>query len=125
MTETVGALKYEISDKCISLGSTNLKDISDELKDILLKVNNIVTDIQQPREVRKPWILDADYYMFLLLLKVGSSLREARLQRAERREDIENQLKHNYQRVENSFAVKEEEIAELYSDLQFKLNIPK
>ncbi|KAM7359292.1 biogenesis of lysosome-related organelles complex 1 subunit 5-like isoform 2-T2 [Cochliomyia hominivorax] len=106
VTETIGALKYEISDKCINLAATNLKDISTELKGLLNKVDNLVIELQKPKEP-------------------SEALKEARLERVKRKEDIDSQIKHNYQRVENSFTVKEEEIAELYSDLQFKLNIPK
>ncbi|XP_023306102.1 biogenesis of lysosome-related organelles complex 1 subunit 5 [Lucilia cuprina] len=106
VTETVGALKYEISDKCINLGAANLTEISTELKSLLEKVDNLVNDLQKPQEP-------------------SETLKEARLERIRRKEDINKQIEHNYQRVENSFAVKEEEIAELYSDLQLKLNIPK
>ncbi|XP_065354090.1 biogenesis of lysosome-related organelles complex 1 subunit 5 [Calliphora vicina] len=106
VTETVGALKYEISDRCINLGAANLKEITTELKNLLEKVDTLVNELQKPNEP-------------------SDSLKEARLNRAQRKEDINKQLEHNYQRVENSFAVKEEEIAELYTDLQLKLNIPK
>lgn len=58
-------------------------------------------------------------------MQPSDNIKKAHLERAHRKEDIDNQIKHNYQRVENSFAIKEEEIAELYSDLQLKLNIPK
>lgn len=61
----------------------------------------------------------------LSITQPSDTLKQARLEREQRRQDIDQQIKHNYQRVENSFAVKEEEIAELYTDLQFKLNIPK
>lgn len=53
VTETVGALKYEISDRCINLGATNLKDISTELKSLLNKVDNLVNDLQKSKEVRR------------------------------------------------------------------------
>ncbi|XP_073817553.1 biogenesis of lysosome-related organelles complex 1 subunit 5 [Musca autumnalis] len=104
VTETVGALKYELSDKCINLGADHLGSIASELKTILGDVETLVENLQKPKEV-SPEIL------------------ESRAQRAKRKEDFDLELKHNYQRVENSFAVKEEEISELYTDLQLKLKL--
>ncbi|TMW49464.1 hypothetical protein DOY81_005474 [Sarcophaga bullata] len=106
VTETVGALKYEVSEKCIKLAATNLNEISNELKNLLKNTEDVVNYMHKPKEP-------------------SDNIRKTRLERALRKEDIDNQIKHNYQRVENSFAIKEEEIAELYSDLQLKLNIPK
>ncbi|XP_061388691.1 biogenesis of lysosome-related organelles complex 1 subunit 5 [Musca vetustissima] len=104
VTETVGALKYELSDKCINLGAAHLGNITAQLKDLLGEVENLVEDLQKPK-VPSPEIL------------------ESQAQRSKRKEDFDLELKHNYQRVENSFAVKEEEISELYSDLQLKLKL--
>lgn len=53
VTETVGALKYEISDRCINLGATNLNNISTEIKSLLEKVDNLVNELQKPKEVSK------------------------------------------------------------------------
>lgn len=50
LTETVGALKYKVSDKCVSLGSTHLETIGSELKELLRKVEDLV-DSQGPKEV--------------------------------------------------------------------------
>lgn len=51
VTETVGALKYDLSDKCINLGSLHLNEISTELKDILGKVEDLLEAVQTPKEV--------------------------------------------------------------------------
>ncbi|XP_005181174.1 biogenesis of lysosome-related organelles complex 1 subunit 5 [Musca domestica] len=104
VTETVGALKYDLSDKCISLGAAHLGNIAGELKTILGEVETLVENLQVPKEV-------------------SAEILESRAQRTKRKEDFDLELKHNYQRVENSFAVKEEEISELYSDLQLKLKL--
>ncbi|XP_075144594.1 biogenesis of lysosome-related organelles complex 1 subunit 5 [Haematobia irritans] len=106
LTETVGALKYEFLDKCINLGATNLENIGIELKTLLSEVDALAEKVQQPKET-------------------SSVILETQASRLKRKEDFDLELKHNYQRVEDSFTIKEEEISELYSDLQLKLNIPK
>lgn len=53
------------------------------------------------------------------------NLQEARQAREQRKAEFLNNLQHDYKRIESSFEEKEEEIAELYSDLQLKLNITK
>ncbi|XP_013116221.1 biogenesis of lysosome-related organelles complex 1 subunit 5 [Stomoxys calcitrans] len=106
LTETVGALKYECSDKCINLGATHLDNIAVELKNLLGEVDNLVDTLQRPKQT-------------------SSTILETAAERLKRKQVFDSELKHNYQRVEDSFAVKEEEISELYSDLQLKLNIPK
>jgi len=58
-------------------------------------------------------------------LQASTQLQEARLAREQRRAEFLTNLEHGYRRIENSFEEKEEEIAELYSDLQLKLNIAK
>lgn len=51
VTETVGALKYDLSDKCISLGAAHLGNIAGELKTILGEVETLVETLQVPKEV--------------------------------------------------------------------------
>lgn len=58
-------------------------------------------------------------------MQPSTILQEARKAREQRKAEFLNNLEHDYKRIENSFEEKEEEIAELYSDLQLKLNITK
>ncbi|XP_037947993.1 biogenesis of lysosome-related organelles complex 1 subunit 5-like [Teleopsis dalmanni] len=106
LTETVGELKYDLSDRCISLGTANLNQISTDIKDLLSGVELFLksTNIEKPP---------------------GDFLAESRKQRQQIKDNFCNDLKHGFTRIDNSFEQKEEEIAELYSDLQLKLNITK
>ncbi|XP_017104143.3 biogenesis of lysosome-related organelles complex 1 subunit 5 [Drosophila bipectinata] len=106
VAETVGSLKYDLSDRCIGSGSQNLTDLGSEVNQLLEGVNDLLA---KAKVERTP----------------STRLQEARLAREKRRAEFLTNLEHGYRRIENSFEEKEEEIAELYSDLQLKLNIPK
>lgn len=62
---------------------------------------------------------------FLNDMQPTEQLKLARIERSQRKVEIDNQIIHSYERLDNSFTIKEEEISELYTDLQLKLNIPK
>ncbi|XP_030369229.1 biogenesis of lysosome-related organelles complex 1 subunit 5 [Scaptodrosophila lebanonensis] len=106
VTETVGALKYDLSDRCVALGNKNLSEISTEVNSLLSNVNALLEKVQIEHQP-------------------SSELQTARRLRAERKAEFLKNLQHDFQRIENSFEEKEEEIAELYSDLERKLNIAK
>ncbi|XP_033164585.1 biogenesis of lysosome-related organelles complex 1 subunit 5 isoform X2 [Drosophila mauritiana] len=105
VTETVGSLKYDLS-RCSATGSgsgaENLAQLDTEVTHLLDGVNAL-----------------------LAKAKASTRLQETRLAREQRRAEFLTNLEHGYRRIENSFEEKEEEIAELYSDLQLKLNIAK
>ncbi|KAL9891368.1 biogenesis of lysosome-related organelles complex 1 subunit 5 [Glossina fuscipes fuscipes] len=105
VTEKVGALKYQLSDRCISQSIAHINSLSTELQSVADKITDILESVKK----EKP---------------PSEELVQARLERAKRRDNFESDLKYNYQRLDVSFITKEEEIAELYSDLQLKLNIP-
>ncbi|KAL7730331.1 hypothetical protein ACLKA6_016577 [Drosophila palustris] len=106
VTEIVGSLKYDLSERCIALGNQNLCQFATEVNNLLGSVEVLLekAKIERPPSAR---------------------LQEARRAREQRKQEFLNNLQHGYQRIENSFEEKEEEIAELYSDLQLKLNITK
>ncbi|KAH8310261.1 hypothetical protein KR044_000291, partial [Drosophila immigrans] len=106
VTETVGSLKYDLSDRCIALGNQNLSQLSAEVNTLLASVEAL---LEKAKKERVP----------------SEKLQAARRAREQRKEEFLNNLQHGYQRIDNSFEEKEEEIAELYSDLQLKLNITK
>ncbi|XP_034114130.1 biogenesis of lysosome-related organelles complex 1 subunit 5 [Drosophila albomicans] len=106
VTETVGSLKYDLSDRCIALGNQNLSQLSTEVNTLLASVETL---LEKAKVERVP----------------STRLQEARRAREQRKAEFLNNLQHGYQRIDNSFEEKEEEIAELYSDLQLKLNITK
>ncbi|KAH8398623.1 hypothetical protein KR215_003026, partial [Drosophila sulfurigaster] len=106
VTETVGSLKYDLSDRCIALGNQNLSQLSTEVNTLLASVESL---LEKAKVERVP----------------STRLQEARRAREQRKAEFLNNLQHGYQRIDNSFEEKEEEIAELYSDLQLKLNITK
>ncbi|KAH8381854.1 hypothetical protein KR009_000658, partial [Drosophila setifemur] len=106
VTETVGSLKYDLSERCIASGAENLNQLNREVNHLLDRVNELLAKAKvEPTP--------------------SSQLQEKRLAREQKRAEFLNNLEHGYQRIENSFEEKEEEIAELYSDLQLKLNIAK
>ncbi|XP_017142695.1 biogenesis of lysosome-related organelles complex 1 subunit 5 [Drosophila miranda] len=106
VTETVGSLKYDLSERFISLGNKNLTDLGTEVNNLLYGVNNLLEKAKVERTA-------------------SAQLRESRQSRERRRAEFLTNLQHGYKRIENSFEEKEEEIAELYSDLQLKLSIAK
>ncbi|XP_023169341.1 biogenesis of lysosome-related organelles complex 1 subunit 5 [Drosophila hydei] len=106
VTEIVGSLKYDLSERCITLGNQSLTELATAVNNLL---NGVETLLQKAKVEREPSV----------------ELQEARRAREQRKAEFMNNLKHNYQRIDNSFEEKEEEIAELYSDLQLKLNISK
>ncbi|XP_017058565.1 biogenesis of lysosome-related organelles complex 1 subunit 5 [Drosophila ficusphila] len=103
VTETVGSLKYDLSERCIASGAQNLAQLDTEVNQLLDGVNALLAKAKVER-------------------KASPQLQEARLAREQRRAEFLTNLEHGYRRIENSFEEKEEEIAELYSDLQLKLN---
>ncbi|XP_017131740.1 biogenesis of lysosome-related organelles complex 1 subunit 5 [Drosophila elegans] len=106
VTETVGSLKYDLSERCIASGTQNLGQLDTEVNHLLDEVNALLAKAKVERTA-------------------STQLQEARLAREQRRAEFLTNLEHGYRRIENSFEEKEEEIAELYSDLQLKLNIAK
>ncbi|EDW84700.2 uncharacterized protein Dwil_GK12991 [Drosophila willistoni] len=106
VTETVGSLKYDLSERGIALGNENLSNLNTEVNSLLNGVNILLHKAKGERTV-------------------SNKLQEARKAREERKAEFLINLQHGYQRIDNSFEEKEEEIAELYSDLQLKLNITK
>ncbi|KAI8044933.1 hypothetical protein M5D96_001109 [Drosophila gunungcola] len=106
VTETVGSLKYDLSERCIASGTQNLSQLDTEVNHLLDEVNALLAKAKVERTA-------------------STQLQEARLAREQRRAEFLTNLEHGYRRIENSFEEKEEEIAELYSDLQLKLNIAK
>ncbi|XP_017082752.1 biogenesis of lysosome-related organelles complex 1 subunit 5 [Drosophila eugracilis] len=106
VTETVGSLKYDLSERCIASGTQNLNQLDTEVNHLLDGVNELLAKAKVERTA-------------------STQLKEARLAREQRRAEFLTNLEHGYRRIENSFEEKEEEIAELYSDLQLKLNIAK
>ncbi|XP_032577903.1 biogenesis of lysosome-related organelles complex 1 subunit 5 isoform X1 [Drosophila sechellia] len=109
VTETVGSLKYDLS-RCSATGSgsgaENLAQLDTEVTHLLDGVNALLAKAKVERTA-------------------STRLQEARLAREQRRAEFLTNLEHGYRRIDNSFEEKEEEIAELYSDLQLKLNIAK
>ncbi|KQS52522.1 biogenesis of lysosome-related organelles complex 1 subunit 5 [Drosophila erecta] len=111
VTETVGSLRYDLS-RCSATGSgsgsgtENLAQLDTEVNHLLDGVNALLAKAKVERTA-------------------STQLQEARLAREQRRAEFLTNLEHGYRRIENSFEEKEEEIAELYSDLQLKLNIAK
>ncbi|XP_068157057.1 biogenesis of lysosome-related organelles complex 1 subunit 5 [Drosophila tropicalis] len=106
VTETVGSLKYDLSERVIALGNENLSNLNAEVNSLLNGVNILLNKAKGERIV-------------------SNKLQEARKDREERKAEFLINLQHGYQRIDNSFEEKEEEIAELYSDLQLKLSIAK
>lgn len=106
VTEIVGSLKYDLSERCIALGNQNLSQFATEVNNLLGSVEAL---LEKAKVERSP----------------STRLQEARRAREQRKQEFLNNLQHGYQRIDNSFEEKEEEIAELYSDLQLKLNITK
>ncbi|XP_020813159.1 biogenesis of lysosome-related organelles complex 1 subunit 5, partial [Drosophila serrata] len=106
VTETVGSLKYDLSERCIASGNQNLTQLGCEVNHLLDGVNELLAKAKVERTA-------------------STQLEEARRAREQRRAEFLTNLEHGYRRIENSFEEKEEEIAELYSDLQLKLNIAK
>ncbi|EDW16344.2 uncharacterized protein Dmoj_GI10477 [Drosophila mojavensis] len=106
VTEIVGSLKYDLSERCIALGNQRLTELSTAVNNLL---NGVETLLEKAKVERKPSV----------------ELQEARRAREQRKAEFLSNLQHNYKRIDNSFEEKEEEIAELYSDLQLKLNINK
>ncbi|KAH8381734.1 hypothetical protein KR093_011487, partial [Drosophila rubida] len=106
VTETVGSLKYDLSERCITSGNQNLSQFATEVNALL---GNIEALLEKAKVERAP----------------STQLQKARHAREQRKAEFLNNLQHGYQRIDNSFEEKEEEIAELYSDLQLKLNITK
>lgn len=127
VTETVGSLKYDLSERCIALGNQNLSQLASEVNSLLSSVEALLekAKIERPvsfqSEIESNWtILNIFFYE-----QPSTNLQEARKAREQRKAEFLNNLEHDYKRIENSFEEKEEEIAELYSDLQLKLNITK
>ncbi|EDV94431.1 biogenesis of lysosome-related organelles complex 1 subunit 5 [Drosophila grimshawi] len=106
VTEIVGSLKYDLSERCVALGNEKLTQLATSVNDLLSGVDAL---LDQAKVERTP----------------SAELQEARRAREQRKAEFVNNLQHGYQRLDNSFQEKEEEIAELYSDLQLKLNITK
>ncbi|XP_030558975.1 biogenesis of lysosome-related organelles complex 1 subunit 5 [Drosophila novamexicana] len=106
VTEIVGSLKYDLSERCIALGNQKLTELATGVNNLLCGVEAL---LEKAKVERAP----------------SANLQEARLAREQRKAEFINNLQHSYQRIDNSFEEKEEEIAELYSDLQLKLNINK
>ncbi|SPP82777.1 biogenesis of lysosome-related organelles complex 1 subunit 5 [Drosophila guanche] len=106
VTETVGSLKYDLSERFIALGQQNLTALGTEVNNLLCGVNNLLEKAKVERTA-------------------SAQLQEARQSREQRRSEFLTNLQHGYARIENSFEEKEEEIAELYSDLQLKLSTAK
>ncbi|XP_034486025.1 biogenesis of lysosome-related organelles complex 1 subunit 5 [Drosophila innubila] len=106
VTEIVGSLKYDLSERCIALGNQNLCQFATEVNNLLSSVEVL---LEKAKVERPP----------------SARLQEARRAREQRKQEFLENLQHGYQRIDNSFEEKEEEIAELYSDLQLKLNVTK
>ncbi|XP_054725462.1 biogenesis of lysosome-related organelles complex 1 subunit 5 [Anastrepha obliqua] len=106
VTEIVGDLKYDLTGRCIALSTTNLEELNREVKQLLLGVEGFLSKAQLER-------------------KPSTFLVQSRKERETKIKNFKIDLEHKYERVKNSFEEKEEEIDELYSDLQVKLNIPK
>ncbi|CAD6994971.1 biogenesis of lysosome-related organelles complex 1 subunit 5 [Ceratitis capitata] len=106
VTETVGDLKYDLLERCLSLSTTHLKELGQEVDNLFLGIEQFLSKAQLPKEQ-------------------SETLTKSRENRVLKRDSFLLDLNHRYDRVKNSFEEKEEEIDELYSDLQVKLNIPK
>ncbi|ALC47416.1 muted, partial [Drosophila busckii] len=106
VTEIVGSLKYDLSERYITLGNQNLNELSAEVNKLLGAVDELLIKAK----VERP---------------PSEQLVQARHSREIRKAEFLNNLQHGYKRIDNSFEEKEEEIAELYADLQLKLNINK
>ncbi|XP_017491512.1 PREDICTED: biogenesis of lysosome-related organelles complex 1 subunit 5-like isoform X3 [Rhagoletis zephyria] len=99
VTEITGDLKYDLFGRCDILSTRHLGQLNREVNDVLLGVEEFLNKVQSGKKARK--------------------------EREEKRKNFEVDLEHKYERIKNSFEEKEEEIDELYSDLQIKLNISK
>ncbi|XP_017491505.1 PREDICTED: biogenesis of lysosome-related organelles complex 1 subunit 5-like isoform X2 [Rhagoletis zephyria] len=106
VTEITGDLKYDLFGRCDILSTRHLGQLNREVNDVLLGVEEFLNKVQSGK---KP----SDFFI------------QARKEREEKRKNFEVDLEHKYERIKNSFEEKEEEIDELYSDLQIKLNISK
>ncbi|XP_011194759.2 biogenesis of lysosome-related organelles complex 1 subunit 5 [Zeugodacus cucurbitae] len=106
VTEIIGDVKYDLHERCMVLSTTYLEDLNLEVNNLLIGVEGFLTKVESQR-------------------KPSQSLTQSRKDREEKKANFLIELEHKYKRVKNSFEEKEEEIDELYSDLQVKLNIPK
>ncbi|XP_039947698.1 biogenesis of lysosome-related organelles complex 1 subunit 5 [Bactrocera neohumeralis] len=106
VTEIIGDVKYDLYERCIILSTSHLETLNQEVNNLLVGVEGFLNKVElqkQPNEY----------------------LIQSRKDREHKRANFLIDLEHKYERVKNSFEEKEEEIDELYSDLQVKLNIPK
>ncbi|XP_018798779.1 PREDICTED: biogenesis of lysosome-related organelles complex 1 subunit 5 [Bactrocera latifrons] len=106
VTEIIGDVKYDLYEKCIILSSSHLGELNQEVNNLLVGVEGFLNKV----ELRK---------------QPNEYLIQSRKDRERKKANFLIDLEHKYERVKNSFEEKEEEIDELYSDLQIKLNIPK